>query len=117
MSNPRHKQILRLATITDAILESALLQLKIAAAARHSLEGQLAELDASRRAVIPDVESATSRAGSDLMWLKWSDLRRAELNKALARARVAEDEARRAAGRAFGRQQALAGVARKAAAR
>jgi len=104
----------RLTRMTGLALDVSLSRLKSASRARDSLERQLASLDADRRAVSENVDSAATRAGADLLWHRWADSRRADLNMALARAHAEENRARRAAARAFGRDQALAEVLARA---
>lgn len=111
--NESHKRMAELSKVTGVALDAALLKVRSAAQASAEITSRIAALDADRRRMVQDVESAATRAGADLLWHRWAEAQRAELNKALARARVAEDGARRAATRAFGRDEALAKVIEK----
>lgn len=103
----RHQKAARLNRVTRLALDVNLSRLKSAVRARRALEESIAGLDADRRRVSTNVESASTRAGADLLWQRWADSRRAEMNMALARARAEEIRARRAATLALGRDQAL----------
>lgn len=99
-----------LARLTDtafAARQSAMGQLR-----RHeqALRDKLAALESDRSVratsltgVAPDVALA---AGADLRWHAWIEGRRAALNAELSRNRVAQEAARAALARAFGRAQA-----------
>lgn len=107
MSGIAKKQAAALSRVTQAVLGSSLTSLQTASRTRQELERRLAALDAERRRMSPDVTQETTRAGADLLWHRWAEAQRAQLNIALARARAEQAEARRAAVTALGRDQAL----------
>ena len=91
-----------LAAALAAQADAAQLALRRCRAARHEAEAALADLDRSDSGP-PDLAFAAAGAAR---WQAWRMARRAELNAALARARVAEAEALARAQRHVGRQQA-----------
>jgi len=113
MSSMSKQQVAALPRVTRAVMNSSLIGLKMASQTRQKLEARLAALDAERRRMTPDVTQEVTRAGADLLWHRWAEAQRAELNIALARARAEQAEAWRASATAFGRDRAL----RKALAR
>ena len=110
MSREMQKRLRHMAQITSVALDAALYQLRQAVAARKEVEEGLRKLDDDRRQMAQDVAGPATKAGADVLWQRWADARRAELNNELARRMVAEDHALRMATRAFGRDQALVNV-------
>jgi len=113
MSREVQKRLRHMAQISNVALDAALFQLRGAVAARREIEVNLRVLDDDRRQMVQDVTQPASKAGADVLWQRWADARRAELNNKLARRLVAEDQALRVATRAFGRDQALGNVIAK----
>lgn len=104
-------QIARLRPLADMLLEARLTALQAAAAARAASLDRLADLERAAPATdLPDI--AAAEVG--MRYQRWADQRRAELNLTLARQTAAWIEARQAAAQAFGRSQALRGLADKA---
>lgn len=105
------QQLIKLRQISSLILDSRLSTLHAAAKAKQESETQLAGLNhvPSRPEDLSDV--ALERVA--LNYQRWADARRSELNMLLARQTVAWMEARDAAREAFGKKEALGGVAAK----
>lgn len=101
------KQLAELAQLTGVAQDAALSKLRAAISAREAVEAQIKALDQQRRRATPDVSDAVTLTGADLLWQRWAALRRADLNKQLARLRVTEAGARDTARTAFGRAQAV----------
>lgn len=112
MSGRRRARLARLAPVTGAMRAAALARLSDAIAARRAVEAEIAALDDQRRAAAEDVADPATRAGITLLWQRWAEDRRGALNRRLARARLAEEEARIAARRATGRDEARARLER-----
>ncbi|MHC0051971.1 hypothetical protein [Actibacterium sp. D379-3] len=110
MRREDRERLAAMAQLTAMALDAALMRSRQASAARRGIKAQIDALDADRRRMAQSVEDPATRAGADLLWLRWAEARRAALNKSLARSLVAEEEARRVAIRAFGRDQALGKV-------
>lgn len=110
MSGRNQARIQRMTRVTGVALDAALSRLRAAAQDARDIEAEITSLDADRRCMCGDVTDPATRAGVELLWHRWAEAKRAELNKSLARARVAETEAQRAATRAFGRNDALTKV-------
>lgn len=108
------QQLAKLQQIAGLMLDSRLAALQTAARAKAESEAQLAGLAVAMAA--PADISAVAAERAALTYQRWADARRAELNLVLARQTVAWMEARDAARVAFGKTEALAGVARKLAA-
>lgn len=110
----RTDQMKRMEEVAGLLFDSRLTDLKHAARARAETEARLAGLAA------PDApDGGLSRVAAELAALnyqRWADVRRAELNQILARQTATWIDARDAARLAFGKTQALAGVAAKLAA-
>jgi hypothetical protein len=109
-----NRQLTRLGQLANLLLDSRLAKLQAAARARQETEAQLAGLMTPPPAAAQVSEIASALAG--LSYQRWADARRAELNMRLARQTVTWMEAREAAREAFGKKQALGGVAAKLAA-
>lgn len=110
----RNPQIERLGQIADLLFDSRLAVLQAAARAKLETETQLAALMTPPAEATQVSEIASALAG--LSYQRWADARRADLNMRLARQTVAWAEARDSAREAFGKKQALGGVAAKLAA-
>lgn len=108
------QQLAKLQQIAGLMLDSRLAALQTAARAKAESEAQLSGL-AGAVAAPADI-SAVAAEKAALNYQRWADARRAELNLVLARQTVVWMEARDAARVAFGKTEALAGVARKLAA-
>lgn len=109
------QQLAKLQQIAGLMLDSRLAALQTAARAKAESEAQLAGL-AVELAAPADISAAAAERAA-LNYQRWADARRAELNLLLARQTVAWMEARDAARIAFGKTEALAGVASKLTAR
>jgi len=108
------QQLARLGQLANLLLDSRLAVLQAAARARQETEAQLAGLMVPPPVAENVSEIAAAMAG--LSYQQWADARRGELNMHLARQTVTWMEAREAAREAFGKKQALGGVAAKLAA-
>lgn len=103
-------RITRLRSLADLLLEVRLSELQTAAAARAASLDRLADLDrTSQPTDLPDIAAAEV----ELRYQRWADQRRADINLVLARQTADWIEARSAAGLAFGKAQALQGLAKK----
>lgn len=104
------KDLARLSQITGLILDLKLADLRATAAKRqHSLD-LLASLNT------PPINTDLSLVAAHqaaLRYQHWADVRRAEINLALARQTADMHMARDAAGQAFGKDQALRGIRAK----
>ena len=96
------------------LFDSRLTDLQCAARARLETEARLAGLVApdAPAGELPQVAAAIAA----LTYQRWADMRRVELNQTLARQTATWSDARDAARLAFGKTQALAGVAARLAA-
>ncbi|MRH21045.1 hypothetical protein [Rhodovulum strictum] len=94
--------------------DAALARLKTAAAECRRIEAEIAALDADRRKAETEADPAV-RAALDGSRERWYLQRRAVLNGALALARAEEATRMREAARAFGRDDALHRLIRRAA--
>ena len=108
------QQLAKLAQLSTLLLDSRLATLHTAAQAKQETEAQLAGL----MSPAPVAEDVSDIAGAlaALSYQRWADARRTELNLLLARQTVIWIEARDHAREAFGKKQALGGVAAKLAA-
>jgi hypothetical protein len=110
----RSEQLKRLEVLAGLMLDARLTDLQ---SCTHAREETLARL-AGLAAPAPTQDSLPQVAAelAALNYQRWADARRAELNQILARQTAAWLDARGAAQQAFGKTQALAGVATKLAA-
>ena len=108
------QQLARLEQLANLQLDSRLAILQAAARAKLESETRLAGLAAPPPPAAQVSEIAGALAA--LSYQRWADARRAELNMQLARQTVAWIEARDDARTAFGKKQALGGLAAKLAA-
>ncbi len=108
------QQLAKLGQLANLLLDSRLAVLHAAARAKLESEAQLAGLASPPPVAEQISEIAGALAG--LTYQRWADARRAELNMLLARQTVTWMEARDQASEAFGKKQALGGVATKLAA-
>lgn len=97
------KNVKRLKTLSDIILNQHLAGLRACADARNQSLQRLADLVATPDGQLGPIASAAA----SLQYERWADLRRSELNIALARQTVAWMEARKNAETAFGRSEVL----------
>ena len=105
------QQLAKLGQLSNLLLDSRLAVLQAAARAKLESEVQLAGLMSNS----PVAEQVSEIAGAlaALNYQRWADVRRAELNMLLARQTVTWMEARDQAREAFGKKQALGGLATK----
>ena len=110
MTGPeKSRQLARLGTLTDLMLDARLADLRGAAAARDASLARLADLARPAAATdLPDMAAAEV----EMRYQRWADQRRAEINLTLARQTAAWLDARQAATLAFGKSQVLDGLAR-----
>ena len=109
----RNEQMDRLGDIARLMLDVRLAALQAANRAKQESEQQLAGL-AARLAPADGLPEVAAELAA-LSYQRWADVRRAELNLVLARQTAVWIDAREAARQAFGKKQALAGIARKLA--
>lgn len=103
-----------LETLAGLVLDHELARLRTARAALDRSRDQLQVINApSDPGDLPTVAAALI----DLSYRRWADTRRAELNALMARQTVTVIETQAGAAKAFGRLQALRGIAAKLAAR
>lgn len=93
-----------LQSLAQIILDARLNDLQAIARAREESLARLADLN---RPFAPSDLHPVAAAEADLRFQRWADLRRAEVNEALARQNVKMEEVRAEAREAFGRAQAL----------
>jgi hypothetical protein len=105
------QQLAKLRQISTLLLDSRLLTLNAAARAKQESEAQLTGLN--RTPTPPEDLSGVALERVSLGYQRWADARRSELNMLLARQTVAWMEARDAAREAFGKKEALGGIATK----
>lgn len=98
----------RMAELAQLVLDQRLGRLRTAAAELERSRQQIAALDLS--ATETDLEPVTAEKVA-LTYNRWADQRRSELNLVIARQTVDWMEARGEAQTAFGRVQALQGLA------
>lgn len=105
------QQMDKLQQIAGLLLETRLAALQVAARAKLESEAQLAGLGQP----MPPAAGVSEVAGAlaALAYQRWADARRAEVNLVLARQTAVWIDARDAACVAFGKKQALGGVAAK----
>ncbi|WP_431297582.1 hypothetical protein [Tabrizicola sp. BL-A-41-H6] len=104
--------VANLIALTALVLDQRLQQLRLAAAARDRSRRQIAALDLPPT----DHDLPLPIAGQvSLAYERWADLRRTELNALIARQTVEWMAARSAASLAFGRAEALRGLAARQA--
>lgn len=103
---------MRLQQIAGALADRALQPVSAATARIHRLEAQISEI-ASHRAKLAAATADPTIAGAMLGQAERLRVKQATIMTELAAAHVALDKARRAAAKAVGRDQALAGLARR----
>ena len=95
-------------TLSDLLLQHRLGQMRLASARLERSRAQMAAIDkAAAPADLPDVTA--DRVACE--YRRWADARKAELNEVIARQALDALDARAAAETAFGRVQALRGIA------
>lgn len=104
----RPADMARMAELAQLVLDQRLGRLRSAAARLESSRQQIAALDLSSAPT--DLEPVTAEKVA-LTYNRWADQRRSELNLVIARQTVDWMEARGEAQTAFGRVQALQGLA------
>jgi hypothetical protein len=110
----RAEDLAKLQGITDLVLENRLHRLRQTAEARAQSLMQLAALSATP---VPADLPAITAGLVGLTYQRWADIRRAELNAVIARQTAEWMAAKAEASLAFGRAEAVRGVAAKAARR
>lgn len=105
---PAPADLARLARITALARDAALGELRRAGVARRAIEAEIAALDA-RLAQAPDsADDLATLCGATARWRMAQAGARAQMMARLAQARATEEQHRRAAARAHGRDLALA---------
>ena len=107
-----------LAHLAAALLEAEQARLRTAMARRTKVESRIADLDAAvtRQHQVISAELEAPVAGRVLdSWGTWADRRRMALNTDLAQERLACEDQRQIAMKAFGRAEALKTLQAKAA--
>lgn len=105
------EQVQRLRALTGLILDMRLSDLRAAARAKQESLDRLAALHAPQATDLPPIAAAQA----DILYQRWAEQRRAEINLILARQTAEVLEARAMARRAFGQTEALRGLAEKTA--
>lgn len=103
------RDLQRIAEVAQVMLDHRLGQLRAAAAELERSRMQLSSIDAGRKQSGELDPIAEERVA--LTYDRWADVRRSELNLVIARQTVGLIEARSDAQTAFGRVQALQGLA------
>lgn len=104
----RRQDLLQITRLAQLLLDHRLTGMRLAAADLARSRVQLQAINASAA----PVDLAPVAAGMvEVSYQRWADIRRAELNATIARQTVACLEARTEAKTAFGRVQALQGIA------
>jgi hypothetical protein len=104
------RDLAKLADVAQLMLDHRLGQLRGAMSELDRSRMQLAAInEAARPADLPTVAAERVALNYD----RWADIRRSELNLVIARQTAAWIEARSTAGLAFGKLQALSGLAEK----
>jgi hypothetical protein len=106
----KSRDLARLADVAQLMLDTRLGQLRAASTQLDRSRMQLMAINAAAKpADLPPV--AAEKVA--LVYDRWADVRRAELNLVIARQTAEMLEARSEAGTAFGRLQALQGLAKR----
>ena len=96
-----------LARVTDIAFFADQARMAALRRAEEDIRARLADLDRPRHdPTVPLAEDAALRAGADITWQLWVDVRRSALNTELARVLVAQAAARRTLSTSFGRDTA-----------
>jgi hypothetical protein len=106
----KRADLAKVTALTQLVLDHRLHQLREAAAARDRSQMQLGAITA---AAAPADLSPVTAGLVGLAYQRWADIRRSELNAVIARQTATWIEARSDARTAFGRVQAITGVAEK----
>ncbi|OZA12753.1 MAG: hypothetical protein B7Y02_06945 [Rhodobacterales bacterium 17-64-5] len=104
------QDLLRLKELAQLVLDHRLGQLRAAA---HQLERSEGQLQAINAAAAPAELPPVAAGLVEINYGRWADIRRAELNGVIARQRAGLMAERAEATTAFGRLQALRGLAEK----
>lgn len=97
-----------LATLSQLVLDQRLVGVRLAA---ERLDRSRAQLQAINAAAAPADLPPVAAGLVDMAYQRWADIRRAELNAAIARQTVTWMDEKSEAATAFGRLQALKGAA------
>lgn len=104
----------QLMQLTQVALVAAQTRLAGLVRTETDLRAKLEALRPSRPPPGTDITSDPStRAGADILWLRWAESRRTVLNQELARCLVAQAQAKAAVAKSFGRNEAIGGVYQK----
>jgi hypothetical protein len=110
----RAKDMKRLQDLAQLVLDQRLMGLRQAAERLERSRAQLSAINAAAASAdLPPVAAGLV----DVAYQRWADVRRAELNGAIARQSAEVIESRSEAGQAFGRVHALDGALARLAAR
>ncbi|MGB8814337.1 MAG: hypothetical protein WCC57_14255 [Paracoccaceae bacterium] len=105
----RREQLGRLGKITDLLLELRLADLETAARARQESLDHLSDLKVPQTSDLPLIAAAQA----NLLYQRWAEARRADINLTLARQTATWIEAQTSARFAFGQAEALRGLQKK----
>lgn len=104
------KDLQSLATLSQLVLDQRLSALRQTAERLERSKAQLSAINAAGApADLPPVQAGLV----DLAYQRWADIRRAELNLAIAQQTISWIDAKSEAATAFGRVQALQGAAKR----
>lgn len=114
MSQSQRHKLRQIKDLTQAEFEAARAALQQACRVTSAIRADIAALDEDRRqAASVQGENLVSTSRAYVQWARWADLRRAQLNAALARALADENTKKAKAARAFGRDSAAGKVIEK----
>ncbi|MCO6384775.1 MAG: hypothetical protein JXQ91_10405 [Vannielia sp.] len=113
----KKKQMQQLAGLMEARFMSGQSKLKLRLAEEARLSTAVEALDEARHKAMADASDpahfSPAHARATNVWLRWTDARKAALNRDLARARAASAKARKALARSFGQMQASRALMKK----
>lgn len=107
------RDLMQMAKLTDASLQAAQSALAVELAREKDLRASLSLLSRSRteRANTNlDIADTALIAGADGQWLAWVEKRRRLINAELSKCLVRQDHCQQIVRKAFGRNQAVAGL-------
>ena len=114
---PKKRQMQKLSGLMEARFMAGQGTLKQRLAEEARLSAAIAALDEARRQAMADaadpIHFSPSHARATNVWLRWTEARKAVLNRDLARARAASARARKALARSFGQMQASRQLVKK----
>ncbi|QDC08360.1 hypothetical protein FHY55_03480 [Oceanicola sp. D3] len=113
----KRQQMTALSGLMEARFMAGQGTLKQRLAEEARIAASIAEIEEARRKAMADatdpIHFSPSHARATNVWLRWTEARKAVLNRDLARARAASASARKALARSFGQMQASRDLARK----